>query len=105
MKRYNEPIGFSSAADALPPDHVRLAASAYLARFTGSSREHTESDRRCYLRWCADRGLDPVAARRPDLEQYIGWMQEACRFKPKFPLSRLADAFDQVVEPLIVEIK
>ena len=53
-----------------------------LARFTGSSREHTESDLRCYLRWCADRGLDPLAARRPDLEQYIRWMQEACRFKP-----------------------
>jgi site-specific recombinase XerD len=56
--------------------------SAYLARFTGPSREHTESDLRCYLRWCADRGLDPLAARRPDLEQYIRWMQEACRFKP-----------------------
>src|SRR5262245_40985661 len=41
---------------------VRLAASAYLARFTGSSCEHTESDLRCYLRWGADRGLDPLAA-------------------------------------------
>ena len=65
-----------------PADHVRLAASAYLARFTGSSREHTQSDLRCYLRWCADRGLDPLAARRPDLEQYIRRMQETCRFKP-----------------------
>jgi site-specific recombinase XerD len=55
---------------------------AYLARFTGSSREHTESDLRCYLRWCADCGLDPLAARRPDLERYIRWMQEACGFKP-----------------------
>ena len=44
--------------------------------------EHTQSDLRCYLRWCADRGLDPLAARRPDLEQYIRWMQETCRFKP-----------------------
>ena len=83
MMRYDEPLHLSSpAADALPADHVRLAASAYLARFTGSSREHTESDLRCYLRWCADRGLDPLAARRPDLEQYIRWMQETCRFKP-----------------------
>ncbi len=69
-------------ADALPADHVRLAVSAYLARFTGSSGEHTQSDLRCYMRWCADRGLDPLAARRPDLEQYIRWMQETCRFKP-----------------------
>jgi site-specific recombinase XerD len=83
MMRYNEPLQLSSpAADALPPDQVRLAASAYLARFTGSSREHTQSDLRCYLRWCAGRGLDPLAARRPDLEQYIRWMQEAYRFKP-----------------------
>jgi integrase/recombinase XerD len=83
MMRFNEPLHLSCpAADAPPADHVRLAASAYLARFTGSSREHTESDLRCYLRWCADRGLDPLSARRPDLEQYIRWMQETCRFKP-----------------------
>jgi integrase/recombinase XerD len=83
MMRYDEPLHLSSpAANALPADHVRLAASAYLARFTGSSREHTHSDLRCYLRWCADCGLDPLAARRPDLEQYIRWMQETCRFKP-----------------------
>ncbi len=83
MMHYHEPPHLSSpAADALPADRVRLAASAYLARFTGSSREHTQSDLRCYLRWCADRGLDPPAARRPDLEQYIRWMQQACRFKP-----------------------
>jgi integrase/recombinase XerD len=63
-------------------DQLRLAVAAYLARFKGSSREHTESDLRCYLRWCAGRGLDPLAARRPDLEQYIRWMQETCRFKP-----------------------
>jgi len=72
MMRYHEPPHPSSpAADALPADRVRLAAVAYLARFTGSSRVHTQSDLRCYLRWCADRGLDPLAARRPDLEQYI----------------------------------
>ena len=34
--------------------------AAYLARFKGSSREHTESDLRCYLSWCAERGLDPL---------------------------------------------
>jgi site-specific recombinase XerD len=82
MMRYNEPIHVSSAADAPAADHVRLAAFAYLARFTGSSRQHTESDLRCYLRWCTDRGLDPLAARRPDLEQYIRWIQESRRFKP-----------------------
>jgi integrase/recombinase XerD len=58
-------------------DRLRLAVAAYLARFKGSSREHTESDLRCYLAWCTEYGLDPLAARRPHLE-----MQEIRRFKP-----------------------
>jgi integrase/recombinase XerD len=55
---------------SVPSDHpapfsgqLRLAVAAYLARFKGSSREHTESDLRCLLAWCAERGLDPLAAR------------------------------------------
>ena len=63
-------------------DRLRLAVAAYLTRFKGSSREHTESDLRCYLAWCAERGLDPLAAQRPHLELYIRWMQEIRRFKP-----------------------
>src|ERR1700724_2473907 len=63
-------------------DQLRLAVAAYLARFKGSSREHTESDLRCSLAWCAERGLDPLAAQRPHLELYIRWMQEIRRFKP-----------------------
>jgi integrase/recombinase XerD len=63
-------------------DRLRLAVAAYLARFTGTSRTRTKSDLRCYLAWCAERGLDPLAARRPHLELYIRWMQEIRRFKP-----------------------
>ena len=50
-------------ADALVPhaDRLRLAVAAYLARFKGQSRVHTESDLRGYLVWCADRGLDPLS--------------------------------------------
>ena len=73
-------------ASSDPPEpftgRLRLAVAAYLARFKGSSREHTESDLRCYLSWCAERGLDPLAARRPHLELYIRRMQEIRRFKP-----------------------
>ena len=60
----------SVPSDRLVPftDQLRLAVAAYLARFKGSSCEHTESDLRCYLAWCAERGLDPLAARRPHLE-------------------------------------
>src|ERR1700753_2662000 len=63
-------------------DRLRLAVAAYLTRFKGSSREHTESDLRYYLAWCAERGLDPLGAQRPHLELYIRWMQEIRRFKP-----------------------
>jgi hypothetical protein len=55
--------------------------AAYLARFKGASRYHTESGLRCYLAWCAGHGLDPLAARRPHVELYIRWMQEIRRFK------------------------
>ena len=48
----------------------------------GSSRERSESDLRCFLAWCAERGLDPLAAQRPHLELYIRWMQEIRRFRP-----------------------
>src|ERR1700744_833417 len=48
-------------------EQLRLAVAAYLARFKGTSRDHTESDLRCYLAWCAEHGLDPLAARRPHL--------------------------------------
>ena len=61
---------------------LRLAVAAYLARFKGSSRQHSESDLRCCLAWCAERGLDPLPARRPHLELYIRWMQEVRHFKP-----------------------
>jgi len=64
------------------PRALRLAVAAYLARFKGISRNRTESDPRCYLTWCAERGLDPLAAQRPHLELYIRWMQEIRRFKP-----------------------
>jgi integrase/recombinase XerD len=79
----------STELASAPSDHLlvfteqlRLAVAAYLARFKGSSREHTNSDLRCYLTWCAERGLDPLAARRPHLELYIRWMQEIRHFKP-----------------------
>jgi DNA-binding Xre family transcriptional regulator len=81
MMHFSEPVPVFSTSDA-PAGHVRLAAAAYLGRFKGSSREHTESDLRCYLTWCAKRGLDPLAARRADLELYIRWMQQIRRFGP-----------------------
>jgi integrase/recombinase XerD len=82
MMTFTELASVPSDPLALLTDRLRLAVAAYLARFKGASREHTESDLRCYLAWCAERGLDPLAARRPHLELYIRWMQEIRRFKP-----------------------
>ncbi|MGN6176796.1 MAG: tyrosine-type recombinase/integrase [Streptosporangiaceae bacterium] len=78
----NELIPLLSTSPEPHADQLRLAMAAYLARFTGSSRDHTDSDLRCYLAWCAERGLDPLAATRPHLELYIRWMQKVRLFKP-----------------------
>jgi hypothetical protein len=56
--------------------------SAYLARFKGISREHTGSDLNTFVTWCTERGVQPLAARRADLELFVRWMQETRRFKP-----------------------
>jgi integrase/recombinase XerD len=48
-------------AQLLPPGEraartnpLRLAAAAYLARFTRLSRVHAESDLRIYVAWCTE---------------------------------------------------
>jgi integrase/recombinase XerD len=82
MMNFAELTSVPSDPPAPFTDQLRLAVAAYLARFKGSSREHTESDLRCFLAWCAERGLDPLAARRPHLELYVRWMQEIRRFRP-----------------------
>ena len=61
---------------------LHLAAAAYLARFKGLSREHTDSDLRAFFSWCAGRGIGPLRAQRAQLEMYVRWMQETRRFKP-----------------------
>ncbi|MGH8895229.1 MAG: site-specific integrase, partial [Actinomycetes bacterium] len=69
---------------------LRRAVAGYLARYKGLSRSHTESDLRVYLRWCTERGLDPLAAQRPHVELYVRWMQEVRRFKPSTVSRRMS---------------
>jgi len=82
MERFADVLPVRLADSRPAADRLRLAVAAYLARYTGSSRDHACSDLRCFLAWCAGRGLDPLAASRVRLELYIRWMQEARRFKP-----------------------
>jgi integrase/recombinase XerD len=79
--------GTSSTADDLV---LRLASSAYLARFTGSSRVHTESDLRLYFAWCADHQLAPLTMARAEVERYVRWIQEVRHFRPSTVSRRMA---------------
>ena len=63
-------------------DPLQLAVAAHLARYRGLSREHTASDLRVFLCWCAERSLDPLTAQRAQLELYVRWCQEVRQFKP-----------------------
>ncbi|WP_439657753.1 tyrosine-type recombinase/integrase [Lentzea sp. HUAS TT2] len=69
---------------------LRLAASAFLGRYTGVSRVHSESDLRLFFAWCAERDLPPLAAQRAQIELYVRWMQEVRRFKPSTVSRRMA---------------
>lgn len=69
---------------------LRIAVAAYLARFKGQSRIHTESDLRSFVEWCDRQGLDPLAAQRPHVELFMRWMQEIGRYKPSAVSRRLS---------------
>ena len=76
-----EPILFPVLLDAATDPLVR-AVAAYLARYRGQSRVHTESDLRSFLVWCRERGVDPLRASRAQVELYVRWMQEVRHFQP-----------------------
>ncbi len=67
-----------------------LATVAHLARYRGTSREHTESDLRVFFTRCQDRQLPPLTAQRHDLELYLRWLQDVRRFKPATVSRRLS---------------
>jgi integrase/recombinase XerD len=69
---------------------LRAAAAAYLGRYRGQTRLHTESDLRIFLRWCTDQDLDPLAAVRVDIERYVRWLQDVRRFQPSTVSRRLS---------------
>lgn len=79
---HSQPGPAVSGVVVTTPNMLRLAVAAYLARFKGQSRIHTESDLRGYLNWCESHGLDPLAATRPHIELYVRWLQEVRRYRP-----------------------
>lgn len=71
------PVLIDAATDPL----VR-AVAAYLARYRGQTRVHTESDLRAFLVWCRERSVEPLSASRAQIELYVRWMQEVRNFQP-----------------------
>src|SRR4051812_34403205 len=69
---------------------LRAAVSAYLGRYRGQTRMHTESDLRVFLRWCTDHDLDPLAVARADVERYLRWLQDVRGYQPSTVSRRLS---------------
>jgi len=69
---------------------LRAAVAAYLGRYRGQTRLHTESDLRVFLRWCAEHDLDPLAAVRVDIERYVRWLQHVGCYQPSTVSRRLS---------------
>jgi integrase/recombinase XerD len=90
MTSFDELLGATPGAGTTGGNVLRLATLAYLARYKGDSRMHTESDLRIYLAWCAERHLEPLAVRRAHVEMYVRWLQEIRRFRPSTVSRRLS---------------
>jgi site-specific recombinase XerD len=69
---------------------LRAAVAAYLGRYRGQTRLHTNSDLRIFLRWCDEQELLPLAAVRTDIERYVRWLQDIRRFQPSTVSRRLS---------------
>jgi len=67
-----------------------VASTAYLGRYRGQTRIHTESDLRVFLRWCAAMELDPLTAVRADIERYVRWLQDVRCYQPSTVSRRLS---------------
>jgi integrase/recombinase XerD len=69
---------------------LQLAVAAHLPRYKDESRRHTASDLNSYLRWCLERDVMPLQAKRGHAELYLRWLQEVRRHKPSTVARRLS---------------
>lgn len=58
------------------PDSTQYAAMSFLARYRGATLRAYTQDLRYFLRWCAERDVEPLLAERPHLELYLRWMEQ-----------------------------
>ena len=71
---------------------VQSAVTAFVSSYKDRTRIHTESDLNAFLHWCEQANLDPLAARRVDLELYLRWMQITQKYKPSTVSRRMSVA-------------
>src|SRR5918995_5270577 len=57
-------------------DEAQLAAAAFLARYSGRTLDAYRHDLHGFFQWSADVGLTVLAATRPHIELYRGWMED-----------------------------
>src|SRR5947207_7552120 len=57
-------------------DEAQLAAAAFLARYSGRTLDAYRHDLRGFFQWSAEVGLTVLAATRPHIELYRGWMED-----------------------------
>ena len=57
-------------------DEAQLAAAAFLARYSGRTLDAYRHDLRGFLQWSAEVGVTVLAATRPHIELYRGWMED-----------------------------
>ncbi|MEV4352673.1 tyrosine-type recombinase/integrase [Actinoplanes sp. NPDC049596] len=69
---------------------LRAAVVAYLGRYRGQSRLHTDSDLKIFLTWCSGQNLDPFHAARTDIERYVRWLQDVRLYQPSTVSRRLS---------------
>lgn len=53
-----------------------FALISFLARCKGDTLRAYKKNLRVYLRWCAQRDLQPLQACRPHLELYVRWLED-----------------------------
>jgi hypothetical protein len=69
---------------------LAVASTAYLGRYRGQTRIHTESDLRVFVHWCTAMELDPLAAVCADIERYVRWLQDVRCYLPSTVSRRLS---------------
>ena len=65
-----------------PPSPSELAIAAFLARYSGATREHYAVVLHVLFDWCADLGVEPLDATRQQLEQWARYLESDRRDSP-----------------------